>query len=158
MEFFKIFRRKKQKDQPRQLRVDGIKTELTPAPDDAEIAAQALLEAYVNKGRKMRKRKDAKEPTKGTPEYYKQLSDNIKKARAAEARRIKRFLTYAEQQLDSPLFTDEVGHIERELYKLQDIAEREGGELLKRWRHCLAKCIVRQMNATDSTDDTKTTE
>ena len=172
MEFFKIFRRKKQKDQPRQLRVDGIKTELTPAPDDAELAAQALLEAHTNgkgnhkdKSSKVRstfgrsQREKGQNPQQGTPEYYKQLSEKIKKTRAAEARRTKRFLTYAEQQLDSPLFTDEVGDIERELYKLQDVAEREGGELKRRWQHCLAECIVRQMSGKeDDQEDTDLTD
>lgn len=159
MEFFKIFRRKKQKDQPRQLRIDGVKITMTPAPDDAELAAQALLEAHTDKGKKTHKRKDAKEPAQGTPEYYKQLSEKIKKTRAAEARRTKRFLTYAEQQLDSPLMTGQTDEIEKELYKLQDIAEREGGELLKRWRHCLAECIVRQMSGKeDGQGDTDLTE
>jgi hypothetical protein len=85
-----------------------------------------------------------------------------------------RFLAYAEQQLESPLFTDNsslflrpdgskrpevertphssLNDIERELYKRQDVVEREGGELLKRWRHCLAEVIVRQMTTADSTD------
>lgn len=144
--------------QPKQLRIDGIKTELTPAPDDAELAAQALLEAHADKSKKTHKRKDAKEPAQGSPEYYKQLAERIKKARAAEARRAKRFLTYAEQQLDSPLFTDEVGDIERELYKLQDVAEREGGELLKRWQHCLAECTVRQMNKVSDEDESTDTD
>jgi hypothetical protein len=158
MDFFKIFRRKKQKMQPKQLRVDGIKTEMTPAPDDAELAAQALLEAHTDKSKKTHKRKDTKDPARGTPEYYKQLAERIKKAKAADVRRAKRFLTYAEQQLDSPLMTGQTGEIERELYKLQDVAEREGGELLKRWQHCLAECIVRQMNKVSDEDESTDTD
>ena len=161
MDFFKIFRRKKQKMQPKQLRIDGIKTELTPAPDDAELAAQALLEAHTVKSKKTHKRKKEKkasEPAQGSPEYYKQLAERIKKAKAAEVRRAKRFLTYAEQQLDSPLMTGQTGEIERELYKLQDVAEREGGELLKRWQHCLAECVVRQMNKVSDEDESTDTD
>ena len=172
MDFFKIFRRKKQKMQPKQLRVDGIKTELTPAPDDAEFAAQALLENMTDgKGNHKDKsskvlstfgrsqREKGQKPQQGSPEYYKQLAERIKKAKAAEVRRAKRFLTYAEQQLDSPLMTGQTGEIERELYKLQDVAEREGGELLKRWQHCLVECIVRQMTGKeDGQEDTDLTD
>ena len=162
MDFFKIFRRKKQKMQPKQLRIDGIKTEMTPAPDNAELAAQALLEAHTDKSKKTHKRKKEKkasEPAQGSPEYYKQLAERIRKAKAAEVRRAKRFLTYAEQQLDSPLMTGQTGEIERELYKLQDVAEREGGKLLKRWQHCLVECIVRQMTGKeDGQEDTDLTD
>jgi hypothetical protein len=156
----KIFRCNGQRyREPKPLCVQNCKTSLTPAPDDAEFAAQALLEAHTDKSKKTRKRKDTKDPARGTPEYYKQLAERIKKAKAAEVRRAKRFLTYAEQQLDSPLMTGQTGEIERELYKLQDVAEREGGELLKRWQHCLAECIVRQMSGKeDGQEDTDLTD
>ena len=42
-QFWKIFRRKGTRE-PRPLRIDGVKTTMTPEPDDAELAAQALLE------------------------------------------------------------------------------------------------------------------
>ena len=175
MRIFNLFRRKQFKPQPKQLRIDGCKTVMTAAPDDAELAAQALLESLAgDSGSKIHgsrfKEKKAKdknhepltnnrEPASHDAAYYKQLAEKIKKARAAEVRRTKRFLTYAEQQLDSPLMTGQTGEIERELYKLQDVAEREGGELLKRWQHCLAECIVRQMTTTDDADltDVETT-
>ena len=44
----RIFKRKQFKPQPRQLRIDGVKTTLTPTPDDAELAAQALLETLAS--------------------------------------------------------------------------------------------------------------
>ena len=43
-----LFRRKQFKPQPKQLRIDGVKTVLTPTPDDAELAATALLETLNN--------------------------------------------------------------------------------------------------------------
>ena len=53
----KIFRRRKQfKPQPKQLRIDGVKTTLTPTPDDAELAAQALLESRLSPGPSLRGR------------------------------------------------------------------------------------------------------
>jgi hypothetical protein len=34
--------------------------------------------------------------------------------------------------------------MEQGLYLLQDCAEREGGELMKRWQHCLADVLVKR--------------
>ena len=48
MRIFNLFRRKRFKPQPKQLRIDGVKTVLTAEPDDAELAAQALLESRIN--------------------------------------------------------------------------------------------------------------
>lgn len=196
MDFFKIFRRKKQKDPVRSLRIDGAKTEMTAAPDDAELAAQALLESRIYGDRTQRRkatgkrgksnarispsereqprRDSGKDRRKKTPAgrndkkgdveqardvgFYRRLAEKIQEERTQEALQTRRFLTYAEQQLSSPLFTGGVGDIEQELYRMQDIAEREGGELLRRWQHCLAECIVRQMTATrtESTESTET--
>lgn len=172
MEFFKrIFHRKReQKDgqKPRPLRIDGCKTTLTPTPDDAELAAQALLETMAAHSEESRnddkttnrlndraanRLNDKKESSTHDAAYYRELSKKIKTARAAEKRHAMRYLAYAEQQLESPLFTDNtsLNELEQELYRLQDIAEREGGELLRRWQHCLAECIVRQMRAAANT-------
>lgn len=157
MEFFKrIFHRhrKEFRPQPKQLRIDGVKTTLTPKPDDAELAAQALLESIAPQPPKG----GAVLPFRGwglTPpsggrgaDYYRSLSCKIRAAHEAERRAALRYVVYVEQQLSTPLPQgegQEVGLIERELYKHQDAVEREGGELLKRWRHCLAEVIVRQM-------------
>ena len=198
MNFFKkIFHRKREKrdePQPRPLRIEGTKTSLTPEPDDAELAAQALLESPppnplpLGRGVDSHSAKgDHFSPTGGETErravgetekgvaYYRELSRKIRTARQQEVRQTMRFLAYAEQQLESPLFTDNsslflrpngskrpevertphssLNDIERELYKRQDVVEREGGELLKRWRHCLAEVIVRQMTLSNDNND-----
>ena len=146
----KVFRGHGQRE-PKPLRIEGVKTPMTPQPDDAELAAQALLESLAQKPRKA---KDRPEPGQGTPEYYRQLSEKIRQTRAAEARLTMRYLAYCEEQLALPneLYVGQVGEMERELYKRQDVAEREGGELLRRWQHCLAEVIVRQMSAASETD------
>lgn len=171
MNFIKrIFKRKVFKGngqrEPRPLRIEGVKTAMTPQPDDAELAAQALLESRVygdKEKRKVAHRDNGKaahrdsgkadDPKKGTPEYYKQLSEKIRESHAAEARMTMRYLAYCEEQLALPteLYKGQTAEMEQELFKRQTIAEREGGELLRRWQHCLANVIVRQMSATDST-------
>ena len=171
----KIFCRRKQfKPQPKQLRIDGCKTVMTAAPDDSELAAQALLESRIygdkdqrkdgrrkmEDGRSKHLASDVNHQTSGArdAEYYQQLSQKIRDSRAAERRLTMRYLSYCEEQLALPkeLYVGQIGEMEQELYKRQDVAEREGGELLRRWQHCLAECIVRQMTAktnTDLTDD-----
>lgn len=153
MNFSNIFRRKKMKDPVRTMRIDGVSTKMTPKPDDAELAAQALLEHLSEpKGRK--KEPKAKQPKEGTPEYYQQLSGKIKEAHAAEARSALRYLSYTEEELKENPTMDQLIEIEQGLYLLQDCAEREGGELKKRWQHCLAEVIVLQTkDIPDSIDD-----
>jgi len=169
MEFFKkIFRRKREaQTKPQPLRIEGCKTTLTPKPDEAELAAQALLESLSDDTCQRSKDKsqrpetlDLRPQTSDRPKdaaYYRDLSEKIRKARAAEKRQAMRFVAYAEQQLESPLFTGELDDIERELYRLQDVAEREGGELLRRWQHCLAECIVKQMSSNGNLNDNEET-
>ena len=165
--FKKIFHRKREKKnepQPKQLRIDGIKTTLTPAPDDAELAAQALLETTAVPAdsrfndKPVKRLNEKKESTPHDTAYYRSLGEKIRASKAAERRLTMRYLAYCEQQLESPLFTGSLDEIERELYKRQDIAERERGELLKRWQHCLAEVIVRQMSATELTEMTDSAE
>jgi hypothetical protein len=158
MRFFKIYRKKKMKDSVRTLRIDGVKTTLTPKPDDAELAAQALLESRLNrptpdpspKGRGVnRKHAD------GTPEYYQDLSEKIRIAHEQDRRAAMRYVAYVEAQLKTPLALGEgLGvRLERGLYQHQDTIEREGGELKRRWQKCLATVIVKQMN--QNTEDTE---
>ena len=164
MEFFrKIFRRKHFKPQPRQLRIDGIKTPLTPSPDDAELAAQALLETMAVPAdsrfndKPIKQLNGKKESTPHDAAYYRNLSGKIRAAHEAERRAAMRYVAYVEQELSShpsPL-TSHLSEIEHGLYKHQDAVEREGGELLKRWQKCLAEVIVRQMTTADSTDKNK---
>lgn len=115
-----IFRRKVMKDPVRTLRIDGVKTVMTPAPDDAELAAQALLESLagdsgskiqgsrfkVKDQKKGRKQKDNREsstmnhePEAKDAAYYKQLSEKIRKAHELERRAAMRYVAYMEQQL-----------------------------------------------------------
>ena len=106
-----IFRRKVMKDPVRTLRIDGVKTVMTPAPDDTELAAQALLESLAGasgstvqgsrfkvkdqkKGRKQNHEPEAKDAA-----YYKQLSEKIRKAHELERRAAMRYVAYVEQQL-----------------------------------------------------------
>lgn len=180
------------KDPVRTLRIDGVKTVMTPAPDDAELAAQALLESLAGdsgskvqgsrfkvkdqkKGRKQEDNRESStmnhEPEAKDAAYYKQLSEKIRKAHELERRAAMRYVAYVEQQLklvqgsgfrvqDSsnhePLTVShqpsgishqpsDISTLEHGLFKHQDAAEREGGELLKRWQKCLAECILLEM-------------
>ena len=142
MQFRNLFRVKRFKPEPKSLRIDGVSTKMTPKPDDAELAAQALLEHMSEpKGKKPKK---AAQPKEGTPEFYQQLSGKIKEAHAAEARSALRYLSYTEEELKENPTMDQLIEIEQGLYLLQDCAEREGGELMKRWQHCLADVLVKR--------------
>ena len=179
MQFFRIFRRKKQRMQPKQLRIDGVKTELTPEPDDAELAAQALLELRIYGDREQRRKANTNranqtntKPQQGTVEYYQQLSEKIRTALEEERRMALRYVAYVEQELalvNGEHKPESIATLEHGLYKFQDVIEREKGgalgehsetlatkgtqELLKRWQKCLAECILRQMTATEKTTD-----
>ena len=158
----------------RTLRIDGCKTTLTPAPDDAELAAQALLESMASKPSKPSKPSEPSEPSKPSKpskaQYYRKLSERIKACHEADRRAALRFVAYCEAVLEgkaaleapeapegkiekdgsavanSTLYTlhSTLSALERGLYQHQDAAERNGGDLLKRWQHCLAEVIVRQ--------------
>lgn len=161
----KIFRRKHTAPRPAgngvgersPLRIEGVKpAPLTPEPDDAELAAQALLETlaspeqnrnnnipeYRNNGKQ-----DGKTAQPRDAAYYHALADRIRTARTAEARLVMRLLASVEEQLAEPtaLYQGQWGDTEHKLYRAMDVAEREGGELHRRWQHCLANVLVRQM-------------
>lgn len=192
MEFLKkIFRRKRERKGllARPLRIDGCRPTLTPQPDDAELAAQALLETRADnsKGRnndKGRRRdnditkyrnNDKEESAPRDAAYYRELSERIKAAHEQNRRSAMRYVSYCEQELsgsrnvgvtkraaveisksrNNDVSTGEkaapdFAGLEHGLFKWQDTVDREGGELLKRWQHCLAECIVRQMSATST--------
>jgi len=160
---------------PQPLRIEGVKpAPLTPEPDDAELAAQALLESMAERPtpnpslrgrgrdtsaaehstpRPDRERLRVGDGTSGMGQgggsaaYYHALADRIRSARTAEARLTMRLLASVEEQLSEPtaLYRGQWGDTERKLYHAIDIAEREGGELHRRWQHCLANVIVRRM-------------
>lgn len=130
------------KDPVRTLRIDGVKApEMTARPDDAELAAQALLE-HKSEPKGHKKKAKAKQPKEGTPEFFEQMSGKISDAHAAEARNALRYLAYTEQELKENPTPEQLAEIEKGLYALQDTAEREGGDLKKRWQHCMAEVTV----------------
>ena len=133
------------------LRIEGVKpAPLTAEPDDAELAAQALLESMTNP-HPASPRGGEKEASPSGDErgasYYHALANRIRTARTAEARLVMRLLASVEEQLAEPtaLYKGQWGDTERKLYRAMDVAEREGGELHRRWQHCLANVLVRQM-------------
>lgn len=146
-----FFRRKKKQEKPLPLRVEGGETTITPQPDDAELAAQALLEHLGKNGVNGRNGRNGSngEPateSKGTVAYYHRLADRIREGRATEARLALRYVAYCEEQLRNPqLPIGQLFALENELYQRLDIIEREGGELKRRWQHCLAEVTVRMM-------------
>ena len=116
---------------------------MTAKADDAELAAQALLEHMSEKGNKKKETK-AKQAKEGTPEFYQQMRDKIKEAHTADARDAMRYLAYIEEELKENPNQEQLVEIERGLYQHRDAAEREGGDLKARWQDCLAQVIVLQ--------------
>lgn len=144
---------------PLPLRIEGVKpAPLTPEPDDAELAAQALLETlaspeqnrnndiseYRNNGKQ-----DDKTAQPRDAAYYRALADRMRMAREASRLKMMRFLSWCEEQLlRSHLPTTgpgSLGFLEAGIYKRINIAEQLGGDLKRRWQHCLAEVTVRRM-------------
>lgn len=130
--------------EPKPLRIEGAVTTMTPEPDDAEMAALALFESLSpDPSPKKKGGKKQTEPhpaEKGTAEYYHALAERVHEVRAAEVRMAMRYVAYCEQEL---LHNPQLAELERGLYRHLDTVEREGGELKRRWQHCLAEVIVR---------------
>lgn len=164
--------RQKEPETPQTLKIDGVgEAPMTMEADNAELAAQALLEVMLDKQKRRRKKSDVsdksetseksgesgKPNTLQTSEYYYQLSDRIRKAYASSRQRTLRFLCYCEQQLrnqDIPLYgADSLNIMQAELYKRIDVVDREGGDIKARWQHCLAEVTLRQMEASARSDE-----
>lgn len=164
--------RQKEPETPQTLKIDGVgEAPMTMEADNAELAAQALLEVMLDKQKRRRKKADVsdKSETSGksvesgkpntlqTSEYYHQLSDRIRKAYASSRQRTLRFLCYCEQQLrnqDIPLYgANSLNIMQAELYKRIDVVDREGGDIKARWQHCLAEVTLRQMEASARSDE-----
>ena len=144
---------------------------MTMEADNAELAAQALLEVMLDKQKRRRKKSDVsdksetseksgesgKPDTLQTSEYYHQLSDRIRQAYGSSRQRTLRFLCYCEQQLrnhDIPLFgAGSLNLLQAELLKRIDVVDRVGGEIKARWQHCLAEVTLRQIEASARSDD-----
>ena len=98
------------------LTIDGIgRAPLTAEPDEAELAAAALLESMgAQKNRNTRSPQNTQSnqksaPVKGTPAYYHALSQKIREAHAAEARAAQRYISYTEQRLHTAASSDAPG-------------------------------------------------
>lgn len=133
----------------RPLRIKGIgEAPLTPAPDDAELAAQALLETLC--GASGRTEADRGRPAEGTREYYEELAARIRRAHEAERMAAARATAYCEERLRQERLPSEgdgsPASLGRMLLGHLDAVEREGGELKRRWQHCLAEVTVRGMD------------
>lgn len=140
-----LFRRKP-KAEPKPLCINGATVKLTPRPDEAEMAAAALLEMLTGEADITTDKPNEPKPDKGTPEYYYALARRIHSNHEHEAHEALRLIAYCEEQLALPMTRD--GHtleLENELYTVLPIVERESGELLQRWQRCLAEVVVRQM-------------
>lgn len=139
----RLFRRG-EPDPARPLRIDGTPpAPLTPEPDVAETAALALLETMAGIGG------GQEGPAEGTADYYRRLADRIRLAHGEAELRTKRFLAWCEAELQRDDIPQEgkgsLAQMEFELYKRIDTVERVGGDLRRRWQHCLATAIVRRL-------------
>ncbi len=157
---------------PLPLRIEGVKpAPLTPEPDDAELAAQALLESLASpeqnrnndiseyRNNEKKRRRIANTDThsgEASPSgdergasYYRRLAERIRLAQDQATFRSMRFVTWCEHELEKRDLPIEgkgsLAQMEAELYKRIDTIERVGGELKHRWQHCLANVIVRRM-------------
>ena len=171
MKIRNIFHRKrKEPDEPQPIE-GAARVPMTVEPDEAELAAQALLEVMIErKASKRKARKVSKKSGKSdvqsdektdsktedtdnsqTVEYYERLADRIRMAYDASRRRAMRFVSFCEQELQKrniPAYGNgSIALLEVELYKRIDIVDREGGELKKRWQECLAEATLRLMEA-----------
>ena len=140
------------------LRIEGIgPAPMTPEPDDAELAAMALLEHQLEamssrpskaRGEISRQARDDKRGgVSKTPDtaYYQSLASKIKSAHQMEAHLATRYVAYCEEMLKEQPDIDTLGTLMQGLFKHQDAAEREGGELKRRWQHCVANIALAQM-------------
>ena len=174
MKFTSLFHKKRREDTqeqtpaPQPIAIEGIPTApLTPEPDEAELAAAAILEMMVSSSKfqvsgskfqvsssKFQVSGNDDEtlnlkPETRTADYYRHLAKKMRDAREATRLRVARFLAFVEQELKKPHLptygAGSLGLLEAELYKRIDIVEREGVELKRRWQHCLALVTVRLM-------------
>lgn len=164
MKFFKKFFSKKpiassEKGNGETLSVEGISpAPITPSPDDAELAAQALLEIMESELGSAKKDSTTEVEDKspkitgpdGGASFYKSLAQKIRHSQEEARLRTLRFVAFCEQELtkeDLPAYgPGSLGLLERELLKRIDVVDRCGGELKKRWQYCLSEVIVKMVN------------
>ena len=150
--FSNIFSRKASGDIP-VLAITGIsQAPMTAEPDDREIAAQALMESLLSG--KEREGRQKEMPDKGTKEYYLVISERVKKAYNNVTLEARRFLVFSEQELkreDLPLEGEgSLETLETILSKCLNTIDREGGDLMQRWKQCQADVTVRKLTATST--------
>lgn len=152
------------------LRIEGIPdAPLTAEPDDAELAAQALLEHMCDVRGKREDVEGKHQPSAISHQtsdvhdakYFKALAEKIREAHEAATMRTMRFVVFCEQELKKAELPLEgpgsLGLMNVELMKRIDTIERVGGELKRRWQHCLAEVTVRLMKATSNHNDNEDT-
>jgi len=152
-----LFRRK-EKQNPQPLRIQGIaEAPLTAEPDDAELAAAALLELMCDVKRERTEGKHQPSEVHDA-KYFKELAEKIRTAQEAARLRTMRFVAFCEEELkkaDLPLEgPGSLGLLNAELMKRIDTVDREGGELKTRWQHCVAQVLVRLMKHLPQDADT----
>lgn len=152
--------RKKQPLEIHPLRIEGIDdAPMTATPDDAEVAAQALLESLslekegrhnditLSQNNGKANGKIDNQPRDAA--YYHALSLRVRDGRNTEAHIAMRYIAYCEQELrKGGLAMEQLIDLENGLYRHSLIIEREGGETKKRWQHCLAENVLKQMKIT----------
>ncbi len=158
----KIFHRRREKklsiiNYP--LSIDGVTpAPLTAEPDESELAAAAFLESFAERRNHgtTEPRKSAN-PAKGSKEYYKALSEKIKAAHEQDRRAALRYVAYCEAQITSAISPQpsDIAMLKQGLFKYQNTVEREGGNLKRRWQHCLAEVTIRQMQAVADSENIK---
>lgn len=142
-------------NEPARIAIEGVRpAPVTAEPDDAEIAAQAILDSL---SKNTRKKETVEKPAENQPQethdadYYRRLVTRIRKARTSTEWHATRFVACCESQLENPHLPltgdNSVELLEAELYKRIDVIERAGGELKRRWQRCLADVTVRLINA-----------
>ena len=162
MKILKNIFRRKEKSGLQPLRIEGVPpAPMTAEPDDAELAAQALLEhmAALNHHKRSEHRNSDTSKGRQTKEpdaphdaaYYHALADRIRQAHDSARLRTMRFVAFCEQELKKAELPLEgpgsLGLLNAELMKRIDTVEREGGDLKRRWQHCVAEVTVRLMQA-----------
>lgn len=144
--------RKKQPLEIHPLRIEGIDdAPMTATPDDAEVAAQALLESLASEKGKAKNEKSAASHSSHQKDvaYYHTLAIRVRDGRNTEAHIAMRYIAYCEQELKKgSLSTEQLIDLENGLYHHSLVIEREGGETKKRWQHCLAENVLKQMKIT----------
>jgi len=152
------FFRRHERQEPQPLRIGGVaQPPLTPEPDEAELAAEALLDV-LSGGRNhgtTESRNHGGEASRSA-EYYRHVAERVRFAREFAEGRAARFLAWAEDKLKQADVPVEgpggLQLMEAELYKRLGTVERAGGDLKMRWQHCLAE-VTRRLFAAEGAKD-----